>query len=69
MIKAWKKKLKTCQSKKDSKKKNDDQIWWKKTYGGWNCKKKQFKKWPQTKKIVIKRMKTKFERLKKKRVK
>jgi hypothetical protein len=27
--------------------------------------KKQFKKWLQTKKIVIKRMKTKFERLKK----
>jgi hypothetical protein len=68
MIKSWKKKefKKLAEEKKIAKKKNDNQIWRKKTHGGWSCKKKkQFKKWPQTKKIVIKRMETKFKRLKK----
>ena len=37
----------------------------KKTWGGWNYKKNQFKKWSQMKKIAIKRMMTKFERWKK----
>jgi hypothetical protein len=37
----------------------------KKPKGGWNLKKKTFEKWYQTKQVAIKKIKTKFERLKK----
>jgi hypothetical protein len=44
MIKSWKKKefKKLAKVKKiaKKKKKNDNKIWWKKTHGGWSCKKK-----------------------------